>query len=182
MSRHGGIHTDRQSGLYCTRRSYFAPINSPARAGLMVEAPGYCPPGPKCLFHLTVYRHSRRTGTAYLGILRVNLKFTTVMASKTNRLHGERKVMKRLAFVTFATAVLALAGCNRNNQDAVENAELNQPGAELNEIANQAAMDAANAEAANLAAQQNLPNAENAAAQDKNVNPREADEQNVRGL
>jgi hypothetical protein len=29
---------------------------------LMVEAPGYCPPGPKCLFHLTVYRHSRLPG------------------------------------------------------------------------------------------------------------------------
>jgi hypothetical protein len=180
MSRHGGIHTDRQSGLYCTRRSYFAPINIPTNigVGVMVEAPGYCPPGPKCLFHLTVYRHSRRTGTAYLGILRVNLKFTTVMAFCINRFHGERKVMKRLAFVTFATAVLALAGCN-SNQDAVQNAELNQPNAELNDIANQAALDA---EAANLAAQQNLLNAENAAAQDNTVNPREADEQNVSGM
>ena len=144
-----------------------------------MEAPGYCPPGPKCLFHLTVYRHSRRTGTAYLGILRVNLKFTTVMASQTNRFHGERKVMKRLAFVTFATALLTLTACNRNNQDAVDNAELNQPNAELNDIANQAAMDA---EAAKLAAQQNLLNAENAAAQDNIVNPREADEQNVSGM
>jgi len=26
---------------------------------LVVEAPGYCPPGPKCLFHPTLYRHSR---------------------------------------------------------------------------------------------------------------------------
>ena len=109
-------------------------------------------------------------------------KFGAVMADCANRIHGERKVMKRLAFVTLATAALAIAGCNRNNQDAVENAELNQPNAELNEIANQAAMDAANAEAANLAAQQNLLNAENAAAQDKTVNPREADEQNVSGM
>jgi len=30
MSRHGGIHTDRQSRLYCTRRSYFAPISNGA--------------------------------------------------------------------------------------------------------------------------------------------------------
>jgi hypothetical protein len=90
--------------------------------------------------------------------------------------------MKRLAFVTVATLTLTLGACNRNNEDAVQNAELNQPNAELNEQANQAAMDAANAEAANLAAQQNLLNAENAAAQDNTVNPREADEQNVSGM
>ena len=148
----------------------------------MVEAPGYCPPGPKCLFHLTVYRHSRRTGIAYLGILRVNLKRCAVMAGAANRFHGERKVMKRLAFVTIATAALALGACNRNNDDAVQNAELNQPNAELSDQANQAAMDAANAEAANLAAQQNLLNAQNAAAQANVVNPREADEQNVSGM
>ena len=90
--------------------------------------------------------------------------------------------MKRLAFVTIATAVLAISGCNRSNQDAVNNAELNQPDADLNDIANQAAMDAANAKAANLAAQQNLLNAENAAAQDHITNPKEADEQNVSGM
>jgi hypothetical protein len=28
LSRHGGIQTDRQSSLYRTRRSYFAPIIS----------------------------------------------------------------------------------------------------------------------------------------------------------
>ena len=90
--------------------------------------------------------------------------------------------MKRLAFVTIAMVSIALAGCNRNNEDAVQNAELNQPNAELNEIANQAAMDAANEEAARLAAQQNQLNAENAAAQDNTVNPKEADEQNVSGM
>ena len=90
--------------------------------------------------------------------------------------------MKNLVFVSIAMSALALGGCNRNNDDAVQNAELNQPNAELNDIANQAAMDAANAEAANLAAQQNLLNAENAAAQDNIVNPREADEQNVSGM
>ena len=90
--------------------------------------------------------------------------------------------MKRLAFVAIATASLALAGCNRNNEDAVQNAQLNQPDAELSDQANQAAMDAANAEAANLAEQQNRLNAENAAAQDNVVNPKEADEQNVSGM
>jgi len=74
--------SDRQPGLYCTRRSYFAPINASAsqKALSMVEAPGYCPPGPKCLFHLTIYRHSRRTGTSEIGILHVNLKIAAVMA------------------------------------------------------------------------------------------------------
>jgi hypothetical protein len=114
--------------------------------------------------------------------LRVNLKFGTVMAGGAKRFDGEWKTMKRLAFVTIATVALALGACNRSNQDAVNNAELNQPNAELNEIANQAAMDAANEEAARLAAQQNLLNAENAAAQDNTVNPREADEQNVSGM
>ena len=90
--------------------------------------------------------------------------------------------MKRLAFVTISMTALALAACNRNNEDAVNNAELNQPGADLGDQANQAAMDAANAEAANLAAQQNLLNAENAAAQANVVNPKEADEQNVSGM
>jgi len=90
--------------------------------------------------------------------------------------------MKRLAFVIIGTAALTLAACNKGKEDAVNNAELNQPNAELNDIANQAAMDAANAEAQILADQQNALNAENAAAQDKTVNPREADEQNVSGM
>jgi predicted oxidoreductase len=104
------------------------------------------------------------------------------MARRNKWLHGERKAMKRLAFVIVGTAALTLAACNRNNEDAVQNAELNQPNAELNAIADQAAMDAANAEAAARANQQNLLNAENAAAQDNVVNPREADEQNVAGM
>jgi hypothetical protein len=65
-------HTDRQPGLYCTRRSYFAPISSGgssrSRASpLVVEAPGYCPPGPKCLFHQIIYRHSRFPGVPKIG-------------------------------------------------------------------------------------------------------------------
>ena len=89
--------------------------------------------------------------------------------------------MKTLAFVTIATAALALAGCNRGNEDAVQNAEINQPAAEqLNELANQAAMDAASAQAAANNAQA-AANELNAAA-DNAVNPQEADEQNVSGM
>jgi hypothetical protein len=90
--------------------------------------------------------------------------------------------MKRLAFVVGGAAALALAGCNNGNQDAVNKAELNQPSAdELNALSNQAAMDAANEEAARLANQQNALNEENAAAQQA-VNQQEADEQNVSAM
>jgi hypothetical protein len=85
--------------------------------------------------------------------------------------------MKRLAFVVAGAAALTLAGCSGSNQDQVNNAELNQPAADLNDLSNQAAMDAANAEAANMAAQPN----QNAAAENS-VNPKEADEQNVSGM
>jgi hypothetical protein len=89
--------------------------------------------------------------------------------------------MKRLAFVTIGIGVLALGACNKNNQDAVQNAEINQPQADqLNELANQAAEDAANAQAAanNAAAAANEANA----VADNAVNPKEADEQNVSGM
>jgi uncharacterized lipoprotein NlpE involved in copper resistance len=90
--------------------------------------------------------------------------------------------MKRLVFAFVGTAALTLAGCNNNNQDAVQNAELNQPSSdELNELANQAAMDAANAERAALANQQNQLKDLNASA-DNAVSPAEADEQNVSGM
>jgi hypothetical protein len=102
------------------------------------------------------------------------------MAASAPQFHGEQKAMKRLAFVAIAAASGGLAACNSNNQDAVNNAELNQPSAELNDLANQAAMDAANAQAAANNAQ-NAANELNAAA-DNTVNPREADEQNVAGM
>ena len=88
--------------------------------------------------------------------------------------------MKRLAFACVMTAALTLTACNRGNEDAVQNAELNQPNADqLNELANQAAMDAANAQAAANSAKA-ASNELNAAA---NVsNPKEADEQNVSGM
>ena len=90
--------------------------------------------------------------------------------------------MKRLAFLTLGMAALALGACNRGNEDAVQNAELNQPEAEqLNELANQASMDAANAQAAAQANIENATTQENAAI-DNTVNPQEADEQNVSGM
>ena len=90
--------------------------------------------------------------------------------------------MKRLAFAFVATAALTLCGCNSRNEDAVQNAEMNQPDADqLNELANQAAMDAANSEAAALNAQQKSVNEQNAALENT-VNPAEADEQNVSGM
>jgi hypothetical protein len=99
-----------------------------------------------------------------------------------NRFTGNEKAMNRLAFAIVGTAVLTLAACNNNNQDAVNNAEINQPDADqLNELANQAAMDAA----ANQAAAQNAINQavnEQNAAVDNTVNPQEADEQNVSGM
>jgi hypothetical protein len=91
------------------------------------------------------------------------------------------KHMKRLAFAIGTAAVLALGACSGGNEDAVNNAELNQPSAdELNALANQAAMDAANAEAAALGTAQTVT--ENAAVQDNVTNPTDADEQNVSGM
>ena len=88
--------------------------------------------------------------------------------------------MKIVAFVTIGTA-LALAACHKDNPDAVQNAELNQPAPEqLNELANQAAMDAANAQASANSAKQ--ASHELNAATENVANPREADEQNVSGM
>ncbi len=111
----------------------------------------------------------------------MNHKLSAVMSDNSGRFDGEHRAMKRLTFVTISMAILALAACNKNNPDAVQNAELNQPNADqLNELANQAAMDAANAQAAANNAQE-AANALNAAAENT-VNPREADEQNVSGM
>ena len=89
--------------------------------------------------------------------------------------------MKRLCFVAIGASFLALGACHKDNQDAVQNAELNQPAADqVNELANQAAMDAANAQAAANSAKQ-ASNELNAAAENV-TNPKEADEQNVSGM
>ena len=74
----------------------------------------------------------------------------------------ELKSMKRLVFLISGAAALALAACNGKNEDAVNNAELNQPAAEdLNALANDAAV---NAEDQALGNQQQDLNDENAAA------------------
>jgi hypothetical protein len=90
------------------------------------------------------------------------------------------KRMKRLAFALTSAATLTLAGCGSSNQDQVGNAELNQPTADLNEQANEAAMNAA--EDAALGNQQAQLNQENAAAKENVVNPSDAQEQNVSGM
>lgn len=77
-------------------------------------------------------------------------------------------------------AALTLAACHNNNQDAVQNAELNQPNAdELNQLSSDAANDAANS--ATLGNQQNQLE-QNAAADANTVNPTDAQEQNVSGM
>jgi hypothetical protein len=86
------------------------------------------------------------------------------------------KDMKRLVFVVSGAAALSLAACSGSNQDAVNNAELNQPATEdLNALANDAA---ANAEDQALGNQQQELNDQNAAG-DNGPNPSEAQEQNV---
>ena len=112
----------------------------------------------------------------------MNLKLAAVIGAHAQLLLGNEKAMKRLAFACLGTAALALAACNNSNQDAVQNAEINQPDADqLNELANQAAMDAANAQAAAQANLENQMQQENATI-DNTVNPTDADEQNVSGM
>jgi ABC-type oligopeptide transport system substrate-binding subunit len=91
---------------------------------------------------------------------------------------GESKHMKRLTFALAGGATLLLAACGGGNQDQVNNAEMNQAGAEnLNELANDAAAD--NAEAQALGNQQE---ALNESGSDNTPNPEDADEQNVSGM
>ena len=87
--------------------------------------------------------------------------------------------MKKLVFAFSGIAALALGACSYSNQDQVNNAELNQPAADLNALANDAATDAANSEADALGNQENQ--LENQSA-DNTVNPDDAQEQNVSGM
>ena len=88
--------------------------------------------------------------------------------------------MKRLAFLIGGAAALALSACNGDNQDAVNNAELNQPAVEdLNALANEAANNAAEMNA--LGNEQLEANDMNAVG-DNGDNPSEAEEQNVIGM
>ncbi len=93
------------------------------------------------------------------------------------------KQMNKFVFAVAGVAALSLAACSSNNQDAVNNAEVNQPSAEeLNQAATDAANDAANSEAAALGNQAAELNAANAAAEDNTTNPSDAQEQNVSGM
>jgi uncharacterized protein YdgA (DUF945 family) len=104
------------------------------------------------------------------------------MAPPGTSLMGNKKAMKLRLLALSATAAIALAACNSSNQDAVNNAELNQPAVELNDLSTDAANDAANAEAAALGAQQNQLESENATAPDNTTNPSDDQEQNVSGM
>jgi len=89
--------------------------------------------------------------------------------------------MKKLTFAVIGGIALLTCACNRGNEDQLNNAEVNQPTVELNDIANDAANNAAEAE--NLATQQAQLEANNATeATDNTVNPKDADEQNVSGM
>lgn len=85
--------------------------------------------------------------------------------------------MKKVAFALAGVAALSLAACGGGNQDAVDNAEMNQPASELNELSSDAANDAANAEAAALGTQQQQLEQENAVEA-----PADEQEQNVSGM
>ena len=81
--------------------------------------------------------------------------------------------MKKLSALAVAAGLMSLAACNNNNQDAVNNAELNQPAAEdLNGLANDAANNAQDQALGNMQDQ-------NAAAEDNTVNPTDAVENNI---
>jgi hypothetical protein len=99
------------------------------------------------------------------------------MADVDTKAYWGLKDMKRLAFLIGGTAALALAACSGSNQDAVNNAELNQPAAEdLNALANDAAT---NAEDQALGNEQQPASDANAAAEDNGSNPSEDQEQNI---
>jgi hypothetical protein len=86
--------------------------------------------------------------------------------------------MNKLIFA-LAGATLALAACSGGGD--ADNAATNEPTAdELNQMASDAANDAANAEAAALGDQ--LNQLENAPAAEDNVSPSDAQEQNVAGM
>lgn len=87
--------------------------------------------------------------------------------------------MKKLTFAVIGAVAFMTGACSGGNEDQVNNAELNQPAAELNDLANEAAN---NAEADALGNQLNLLENNTANATDNTVNPQDADEQNVSGM
>src|SRR5690242_5557328 len=102
----------------------------------MVEAPGYCPPGPKCLFYLTVYRHSRLPGTSLNREFGLQSQGFGCYGTSGQPAFWGTKYMKKLVFACLGAtaAALGLTACSSNNQDQVNNAELNQPASDLNAL------------------------------------------------
>ena len=146
----------------------------------MVEAPGYCPPGPKCLFHPILYRHSRQrfhaTGPASIRILWQIFKRLTKAPNMGNRFgaDGVETVlgktrhavainkgikMKKISFALVGAASLALAACGGQGDDALaENVQENYENAAENLDA--MAANATGAEAATLGNQADALKAE----------------------
>jgi len=88
--------------------------------------------------------------------------------------------MKRLTFIIAGAAVLTLSACGSSKQDQVDNAVMNQPNPDqLNELANSAADDAANAPAV---APANTTDENASARADNATNPSDDQEQNVSGM
>ena len=102
------------------------------------------------------------------------------MAKLSEQFDLGNQTHEKTGFCADRRAALTLAACGSSNQDQVSNAELNQPSADLNAQANEAAMNAA--EDAALGNQQAQLNQENAAATDNVTNPSDAQEQNVSGM
>ena len=88
--------------------------------------------------------------------------------------------MKKLTFAVVGAVALATGACGGGAEDQVNNAEMNQPGPELNGLA----ADAANTAEADALGnqQQQLENNTADATTDNTVNPEDADEQNVSGM
>ena len=88
--------------------------------------------------------------------------------------------MKKLSFAVIGAIALAVGACSGGSEDQVNNAEMNQPGQELNGLA----ADAANTAEADALGnqQQQLENNVADAPADNTVNPADADEQNVSGM
>ena len=105
---------------------------------LVVEAPGYCPPGPKCLFHQILYRHSQLPGVPKIGDDIRSDKALTNLRGERNRYGCGRVLtvyppcpngvganltrgilMKKLPFAIVGAAALALAACGGQGDDAL---------------------------------------------------------------
>jgi len=85
MSRRGGL-------IPIGNRAFTAlvdPVSPPSATAvfrsappLLVEAPGYCPPGPKCLFHPILYRHSQFPGRLKIGNCGLFFKQLTIAGAR----------------------------------------------------------------------------------------------------